>query len=310
MQIVKGQHTVVSQKWLDGISYEIAFWANVYRWPHTFRGLMEWSNYRSSIKLDGFNANAFLQAFPHPKVYDVGCGMSYAIGDHIERNGKLEPIEVHYVDPLAFHFNKILRRTKKDLPQIEFGMSEYLSAFIPSKDASLITIQNALDHSSAPIKGIIEALMSLNESGVLYLNHRPNEAEMEDYKGFHQYNVDERNGDLIIWNKTQTVNITQLLDGFASIETKRIDSDGHIIAIISRLPGHDSLPDRLQPYVNDKADKGELCQVLLQYQYRHTSLFKHIMASLHFAVLNAGQCFIQMLPWSLKMKVKRLIKQA
>lgn len=91
----------------------------------------------------------------------------------------------------------------------------------------------------------------------------------------------------------QSVVTQKWLDGFASVETKRMDSDGHIIAIISRISGHNSLPERLRPYVNDKADKGELCQVLLQYQFRRTSLFKHIKASLHFAVLNAGQCFIK-----------------
>lgn len=99
-------------------------------------------------------------------------------------------------------------------------MSEYLSAFIQNHDASLITIQNALDHSSAPVKGIIESLISLREGGILYLNHHPNEAEMEKYKGFHQYNVDERNGELYIWNKDHHINVTELLDGFASVETK------------------------------------------------------------------------------------------
>lgn len=112
-------------------------------------------------------------------------------------------------------------------------MSEYLSAFIQNHDASLITIQNALDHSSAPVKGIIESLISLREGGILYLNHHPNEAEMEKYKGFHQYNVDERNGKLYIWNKAHHVNVTELLNGFASVETKRMDN-GHIIAIIRR----------------------------------------------------------------------------
>lgn len=99
-------------------------------------------------------------------------------------------------------------------------MSEYLSAFIQNNDASLITIQNALDHSSTPVKGIIESLISLREGGILYLNHHPNEAEMEKYKGFHQYNVDERNGELYIWNKDYCINVTKLLDGFASVETK------------------------------------------------------------------------------------------
>lgn len=115
-------------------------------------------------------------------------------------------------------------------------MSEYLSAFIQNHDASLITIQNALDHSSAPVKGIIESLISLREGGVLYLNHHPNEAEMEKYKGFHQYNVDERNGELYIWNKNHHINVTELLDGFASVETKRMDN-GHIIAIIRKKLG-------------------------------------------------------------------------
>lgn len=300
---------VVTEKWLDGISYEIAFWNNVYRWTHTFRGMMGWANYGSRIELEGFDANGFLLKQKLPKVYDVGCGMSYATGDKMEKDGKLIQLDIHYVDPLAFHFNHILKKNKRDLPQIEFGMAEYLSSFIPGQDASLITIQNALDHSSAPIKGIVEALLSLCEGGVLYLNHHPNEAEMEKYKGFHQYNVDEREGELVIWNKQETINVTRLLDGFASVETKRMDN-GHIIAVISRVSGQDQLPAPLQAYVDDKKDKGELCRVLLQFQYNNTSLLKAVRKSVSFWIFNTVQFFAQMLPWELKMKVKRLIKQA
>ncbi|UKI46520.1 MAG: hypothetical protein L6V92_02500 [Phocaeicola vulgatus] len=63
-------------------------------------------------------------------------------------------------------------------------------------------------------------MVSLRKGGVLYLNHHRNEAEMEKYKGFHQYNVDEKEGELIIWNKTENINVNQLLIGFASVETK------------------------------------------------------------------------------------------
>ena len=84
---INSNQTVISGKWLDGISYEIAFWNNVYRWSHTFRGMMGWANYGSKIELEGFDANDFLLNFEQPKVYDVGCGMSYAIGDKIEKNG-------------------------------------------------------------------------------------------------------------------------------------------------------------------------------------------------------------------------------
>lgn len=298
---------IITTKWLGGISYEIAFWNNVYRWPHTFKGMMGWAHYGSKIELEGFDANAFLLQQTEPHVYDVGCGMSYAIGDKMEREGHLIPLDVHYVDPLAIHFNDILRKHKKDLPLIEFGMAEYLSAFIPSSDASLITIQNALDHSSMPIKGIVESLVALRTGGVLYLNHHPNEAEMEKYKGFHQYNVDEQDGKLIIWNKQERINVNELLQDYASVETQQMPN-GHIVAVITKSSNH--LPSHLQIYVDDKKDKGELCQVLLQFQHDNSSLLRSIRESIHFGVFNALQCFAQMLPWGLKMKLKRLIKQA
>lgn len=105
---------IVTEKWLDGIAYEIAFWNNVYRWPHTFKGMMGWAHYGSKINLEGFDANDFLLKFSNPKVYDVGSGMSYAIGDRIEKQGEEIALDVHYMDPLAFHFNHILGKYKKN----------------------------------------------------------------------------------------------------------------------------------------------------------------------------------------------------
>ena len=77
---------------------------------------------------------------------------------------------------------------------------------------------------------------------MLYLNHHPNEAEMEHYKGFHQYNVDEENGELVIWNQSEKTCIGQLLGSFASVEVKRMDN-GHIVAIVRRNGDATSLPE-------------------------------------------------------------------
>ena len=304
----KEHNTSITQKWLDGISYEVAFWNNVYRWPHTFKGMMGWADYGSVINLEGFDANSFLASEKDPKVYDVGCGMSYAVGNNIQKDGRMLPLDIHYVDPLAIHFNSILRKHGKQLPPIEFGMAEYLSAFVHG-DATLITIQNALDHSSAPVKGIVEALTSLKEGGILYLNHHPNEAEMEQYKGFHQYNINEENSELIIWNKAERYNISQMLGSFASVEVRRMDN-GHIIAVIKRRAAGGDIPPHLRKYIDDNTDLAELCEVLLRYQYTHSSLLRNIKDSLHFGLFNLIQMVAQMLPWSLKMKVKRWIKQA
>ena len=306
--MIKANSTAITEQWLGGISYEVAFWNNVYRWPHTFQGLMSWAHYGSVISLEGFDANAFLLTQDHPKVYDVGAGLSYAVGDHLDKEGELIPLDIHYMDPLANYFNRILKKYKKTLPAVEFGMTEYLSAFIPG-DASLITIQNALDHSSSPIKGIVEALVALREGGVLYLNHHPNEAETEHYKGFHQYNIDETAGELVIWNQSEKIYVGRLLGAFASVETKRMDN-GHIVSIIRKQGDDVSMPAPLCKYVDHQADKAELCEVLLRYQFHNTSLVKNMNNSFRFGMFNVVQFLAQMLPWNLKMKVKRLIKQA
>ncbi len=61
-----------------------------------------------------------------------------------------------------------------------------------------------------------------------------------------------------------------------------------------------------------KKIKEKLCQVLLQFQYNSYFLaFKSIRNSISFQIdLIRIQFFRPMLPWSLKMKVKHLIKQA
>ena len=136
-------------QWIDGIPYEKAFWNNVYRWKQTFNGMMQWSNYGGIIDLECFDANRFLSSCTSckPKVLDVGCGLSYATGNYIEINGTKTALDLHYVDPLADVFNDIKKRYHRNLPDIEFGMVEYLSDFFPRHDADLIIIQNALDHS-------------------------------------------------------------------------------------------------------------------------------------------------------------------
>jgi len=227
--------------WMGGIAYEVAFWNNVYRWPWTFRGMMGWSNYGSDINLEGFDAVAFLAQKDNPKVLDVGCGMSYATGDHITVDGRQKPIDIDYVDPLAHCFNHILRRYDRHLPDITFGMAEYLSAFYPEKSVSLVIIQNALDHSSDPMKGIMEALEVLEPAGVLYLNHHPNEAETEHYKGFHQFNICEECGKLIVWNKHCRFDVAELTRNIAQTEVRKMPN-GHVIAVLHKIEGGQRTP--------------------------------------------------------------------
>lgn len=290
-------------KWSDGIAYEIAFWNNVYRWEHTFQGMMNWSNHGGVICLEKFDANAFLTTIPTPLILDVGCGMSYATGNYMERHGQLEKLDIHYVDPLASHFNRILHAYHKPLPEIEFGMIEYLSAFYPNHPVDMVIVQNALDHSANPIKGIYEALDTLRLQGILYLNHHPNEAVTEHYKGFHQYNICQENGQLIIWNESERWNINKILEPIASVEVCCGD-EGHIIAVMRKnaeVPAH---------LLCDKDDKRALCQQMMS-QMSWQNNFRHsIRQQLKYWKYNTIQFLAQSLPYDYKMKIKKIIKQA
>ena len=294
------EHSI--DKWLKGIAYEVAFWNNVYRWNHGFRALMEWSNYSSVIELELFDANLFLNETARPQVLDVGCGMSYATGNYIRRNNHLEPLDIYYIDPLAWYFNDILKRYHRDMPPITFGMMEYLSAFYPNHKTDLVIIQNALDHSSNPVRGIIEALDTLRNHGILYLNHHPNEAEVEHYKGFHQYNITEEEGQFIIWNKNEHININELLQDFASVETRRNPETGHIIAIIRKTA---EVPDRL---CNKSKDISELCESIVRNNHRSQKLSYALSYKCHYGLFNTIQFFAQMLTYEQRMKIKRIIQ--
>ena len=289
-------------RWLKGIGYEVAFWNNVYRWKKTFSGMMGWSHYGKTIQLDTFDANGFLAQDDNPVVLDVGSGMSYAPGNFIEKDGRLQPLDIHYVDPLAFFFNRILKRHHRDMPQIEFGMMEYLSAFYEKDSTSMVIIQNALDHSANPLKGIYEALDTLRIGGVLYLNHHPNEAVVEGYKGFHQYNIIGQDGRLIIWNKDERHDVSQLLSPFATTEVTE-GEDAHVVAIVRKtaeVPAH---------LLCDKADKHNLCEQMLMQAVDSFSLSANLTRYFRYWKFNTIQYVAQALPWDKKMKIKQLLKK-
>ncbi len=274
--------------------------------------MMGWSNHCQIIKLENFDCNRFLTSCQtEPNVLDIGCGMSYTTGNYIKpENGAQRAVNIHYVDPLAPFFNDILKRyssrIKKRLgymlPDIEFGMVEYISSFYPHNTVDLAIIQNALDHSALPIKGLLEAIECLKTGGKLYLNHHPNEAETEHYKGFHQYNINNENGKLIIWNKNERHDINSLISQFADI-TVSTGIDKHVIAVITK---RNNVPCEL---LNHKEDKQYLCRQMMTEIINGTKINNFIKWKLKYWTYNIIQFFIQSLSWERKMKIKRLIKQ-
>lgn len=287
--------------WISGIPYELAFWNNIYRWDCAFEGLRNWSRLGQTIQLEGFDAVTFLAQFPHPIVLDVGCGISFAKGDQLPVPGGMQSLEVHYIDPLASYYNKIIQRYHREMPVVEFGMMEHLACTHQREGVKLIIIQNALDHSAQPIEGILQALQVLDVGGCLYLNHHPNEAEAERYKGFHKFNIClDSDQHLLIWNDCQRVVLDDLIASFTTCHTT-ILPNGFVVCTIIKTA---EVPSQLFYLQHETArllnEQKMLIDLLLHPRYAFGLKLKYwYYNTIHF--------FVQTLSWERRKKLRQLV---
>ena len=284
------------KNWINGIPYEIAFWEGVYSNKKSIEGLFRWSKYNKEIELAGFNVKQFLSQKKNQIIVDAGCGMSYCNGDKLD--GK--QLNIYYIDPLAPFYNRIIEKKKLDLPKITFGFIEYLSAFIPQK-VSLIIVQNALDHSKNPIRGILECIESLEIGGVLYLRHQRNEAETENYRGFHQYNISLDGNEIVIWNKKAKININTFVKDFADTETSTCGNE--VIAVITKKQ---EVTTGLVDYKKDIADLSNQYIEVIQNLNKASYSFLYHWNFFKFRVI---QLFMRIFNWKTRQRIKKVIKK-
>lgn len=288
----------LTRRWLSGIPYEVAFWRSYYRNKRSREALMEWSMLGKENELDHFDLAAFADGLDRekPVLVDVGCALSYMFSNKI--GGK--EYEVVYLDPLAPFYNEILSDYSLDYPRITFGMGETLRLRFPDDSVSFIHIRNALDHSVVPMMVIWQALMCLHVGGVLYLNHKPNEAEHEAYIGFHQYNVDCQDGKLIIWNKEERIDVGEELGEYADVEASVTD-EGRIVAVITKKK---SLPADHKVIRESSEYASGMMMALLTYFHQTSNVAKYQAKRGAFTL---GHAFMRILPSGLVRKLKQVI---
>ncbi len=286
-------------RWLRGIPYEVAFWRSYYGSKRRRRDLFRWSEYGRECRLDNFDAQGYIASLPHPDplVVDLGCALSYAMGNLFPAK---PAARVDFVDPLAPFYNRILDRYAIDRPRIRFGMVENLSGSYAPGSVDLIHVRNALDHCADPMRGIIEALACLRPGGVLYLNHFRDEARREGYRGFHQWNITLRGGALTLWNRETAIDVAAELGASASVEASET-TDGRIVAVIRK---EGELPLSL----HDPAASSMRAPRMLMAAVEHFHTLPR-SASYQFARLYStlGHRLMRLLPYSLMNRVKALM---
>ena len=290
-------------RWIDGIPYEIAYWNSLLKIKKSREGLFAWSKAGEEVSVGQFDLPVFLRRWKmqnsgNPVILDVGCGISYYMGDKLDG----EILDVHFIDPLAPFYNKLLSRYNIRKPPIEFGMIEYLSAFYPEQNVAFIQVQNALDHCSNPLKGIFECLNCLAVGGILYLKHFINEAERENYRGFHQFNIDNVAGQLVIWNKNERYDVGELTKDFCRI-TLVNGENNEIIAVVEKTA---SLP---VDYHSLQKDRKDLCQQTISITELLGSTKFTLRYQFYSALYTVGQVVMRFFSPQFKARIKRILRR-
>lgn len=208
--------------WRRGLQYEVHFWNNWLQekggpWPEDYQSRLH------PRPLADWLVHLLPPEMSRPiRVLDVGAGPITKTGTFIpDRNS-----EIIAVDPLANAYNTLLHKYNIVPPiRTQFGFTEDISARFEPNSLDLISCTNALDHAIEPLWGLIEMFICLQSGANIFLSHRCNEATVENYSGFHQWNFDSDGDDFIIWNKSVRHNVTRMFDGLANISTQKTYSD-------------------------------------------------------------------------------------
>lgn len=207
--------------WLDNLESEIEYWVkNV----ADKRGNRHTYNIRCRENNRFTHKDILRRVKENEIVMDIGCGLVSKFGDQLHDGGAVKLVPV---DALAHFYNIINNRIqdgyKKDYV-CHFGLFEFLGSTFGRNYADYIIVENALDHCIDPWRSLIECLYVLKLEGRMYLNHRRAEAVYENWSGLHKWNIDCCDGKFIIWNKENTVNVTENLKDYIEIHMSYDDS--------------------------------------------------------------------------------------
>lgn len=220
--------------WLKGIAFELDFWDSWFRtkgreWPEDYARRVQRTREAEAWFLNPRSApprliRVLIRLFgrvPKPwslRILDVGAGPISVLAPYYRGL----PLNITAVDPLAPFYAEFAKRYRVKRPiETQQGSAEDLTAYFPLESFDIVHCQNALDHSFDPVRGIEEMLLVTKMGGRLGLVHNRNEAETENYQGFHQWNFDVRDEHFIIWNRETEVDVSATFAAYSDIKAFR-----------------------------------------------------------------------------------------
>lgn len=204
-------------EWESGIPLELLFWdmwlaSGGEPWPEDFQ-------YRSTpaAPLQNHITEALGQVGVDVTILDVGAGPLTYLGKEWAGHN----LTITAVDPLADEYDTLLHKHRiTPLVRTQKGFAEQLVAQFGENRFDLVHARNCIDHSHDPWRAIQEMVAVAKPGGVIYMHHAVNEAETQNFQGFHQWNLFCKDGDLYIGDQRQEINVNQRLAPVATVESQ------------------------------------------------------------------------------------------
>ena len=208
-------------KWKTGIEFELNHWRAFFvsKNPSDMEDLKNRLNPDSML---GGQRDYLPPDRKNLKILDIGSGPLTTLGKRLPGRN----LTIVAADPLADEYNKLMDECGiTPLIRPVSANVENLSTLFDPDTFDLVHMMNALDHSYDPIQGIRQMLRVVKKDCNILLIHRENEAEFENYSGFHQWNLSRDEEAFLIWNSSEKLNVSKMFKGIAEIEIKDLNRD-------------------------------------------------------------------------------------
>jgi len=226
-------NTVAEQwnAWRTGISYELAYWS---RWLALRGGefAQDFANRTDPTSPVDVYLEQVIERLKQPTVglLDVGAGPLCCLGK-VSRHSELR---ITAVDPLADFYDDLLGENQLvPLVRTQFGVGEDLALQFDPGSFDIVHVQNALDHSFDPVRVTLQMLLVCRVGGYVMLRHAHNEAENEQYSGFHKWNLTNDGESFMVWNPRIRMDLSRDLMPFARSEI--LLTDGYLINLFQKM---------------------------------------------------------------------------
>lgn len=120
-------------------------------------------------------------------------------------------LDITAVDPLGEEYGRLLEKYDIVPPvKTQTAPAEELIKYFAENAFDVVYARNCIDHSYAPVQAVQQMIAVTRPGGCIVLQHESNEGSNELYRGLHQWNFRQENGDFVVASPARpSVNVSK-----------------------------------------------------------------------------------------------------